>query len=110
MTASLQKTFVIAISVIVMLFLLFDGGSMIATTVAGDMANTNLFTSHTWIWVLPTLLIFGLGFLLAWILFGKDDDVSNVHDMRIHAAKGRVVQDSACYWERIDDPHHVSTR
>lgn len=110
MTANLQKTFLIAISVIVMLFLLLDGGSMIATTVAGDMANTNLFNSHNWIWVVPTLLIFGLGFLLAWILFGQDEDVSNAHDMRSPAAKGRVAQDNTCYWERIDDPHHVNSR
>jgi len=53
MATSIQKTFVIAFSVIVVLFLLFDGGSMIATTVAGDMANTNMFSSHNWLWIVP---------------------------------------------------------
>jgi len=110
MATSIQKTFVIAFSVIVMLFLLFDGGSMIATTVAGDMANTNMFSSHNWLWIVPTLLIFGLGFLLAWIILGKDEAAPKARDMRSHAAMGRVVQGNACYWERNDDPHHVSSQ
>jgi len=110
MAASIQKTFLIAISVIVVLFLLFDGGSMTATTVAGDMANTQRLSTHNWIWVVPTLLIFGLGFLLAWIILGKDEAAPKARDMRSRVAMGRVVPGNACYWERNDDPHHISSR
>lgn len=105
MNASIQKTFVIAISITVVLFLLFDGGSLTATTVSGDMANTDLLSAHTWIWIVPTLLIFGLGFLLAWILLRNEETVSSESDVR-----SRVVQGNACYWERADDPRHVHSR
>lgn len=67
------KIFVNAISVIVVLFLLFNGGSMTATTVGGDMAVTSLLSTHSWIWIAPTLLIFGFGFMLAWIALGSDE-------------------------------------
>lgn len=103
MTTSMHKTFVIAISVIVVLFLLFDGGSMSATSVAGDLAITNRLGAHSWIWIVPTLMIFGLGFLLAWIIIGKDEVTPQARDVRSHAAKERALQGNACNWERLDD-------
>lgn len=108
MSASIQKTVIIAISVAVALFLLFDGGSITATTVSGDMAITNLLIAHTWIWMVPTLLIFGLGFLLAWIILERDAAPQQMHNALSEEKRGGAIQSNACYWERIDDPRHAS--
>lgn len=73
MNATLQKTLVIAVGVIVVLFLLLDGGAMAEATISTGIAANPASVGSSWIWIIPTLLIFGLGFLLAWFLFGVDD-------------------------------------
>ena len=72
MNATLQKTLVIAVGVIVVLFLLLDGGAMAEATINTSVAANSASVGSSWIWIIPTLLIFGLGFLLAWFLFGVD--------------------------------------
>lgn len=73
MNSSLEKVFVISIGVIIVLFLLLDGGAMTEATFNGGIESNGAGIGQSWIWIIPTLLIFGLGFLLAWIVLGKDE-------------------------------------
>lgn len=73
MHATLQKIFVIAIGVIAVFFLLFDGGAVTDATIRGDLTANVAGIGQSWIWITPTLLIFGLGFLVAWLVLGEDD-------------------------------------
>lgn len=72
MTAPIQKIFAVAIGVLIVLFLLFDGAGMTAATVNGDMAVTQALSENAWLWVVPSFMIFGVGFLLAWVVLGKE--------------------------------------
>lgn len=105
MNTSIQKTFVVVVSVIVVLFLLFDGGGMSATTAAGDAAVTSVLSEHSWVWVVPTLMIFGLGFLLAWVVLGKEDTSPKERHAPDEITEGRIPM-NACYWERLEDRRH----
>ena len=73
MNTNLQKFFVIAIGVIVALFLMVDGAAVAEATLNSGVAENPAGISHSWIWIIPTLLIFGLGFLLSWFIFGVED-------------------------------------
>lgn len=73
MNAALQKIFVISIAVIVVFFLLFDGGAITEAAIRGDLTTSGARTGQSWIWIMPTLLIFGLGFLVAWLVLGEDE-------------------------------------
>ena len=73
MNPTFQKYFIIAAGVIVVLFLLLDGGAMTEATISNGIAANPSSITHSWVWIIPTLLIFGLGFLLAWFIFGLDD-------------------------------------
>lgn len=81
MNPTLQKVFVIAVGIVVVLFLLLDGGAMTEATISSGIAADPASMSHSWIWIIPTLLIFGLGFLLAWFIFGLDDASSSRKSM-----------------------------
>ena len=72
MNTNLQKFFVIAIGVIVALFLMVDGAAVAEATLNSGVAENPAGISHSWIWIIPTLLIFGLGFLLSWFVFGVE--------------------------------------
>lgn len=72
MNISIRQIFAVTVSVAVVLFLLFEAGAMTATNVSGDMAISNVLSENRWIWVVPTLMIFGLGFLLGWLLIVED--------------------------------------
>lgn len=109
MNTSIQKTFVVVVSVIVVLFLLFDGGGMSATTAAGDVAVTNGLSEHSWVWVVPTLMIFGLGFLLAWVVLGKEDTSPNERPASDEITDGNI-QMNTCYWERLEDRRHANSK
>ena len=109
MNTSIQKTFVVVVSVIVVLFLLFDGGGMSATTAAGDVAVTNGLSEHSWVWIVPTLMIFGLGFLLAWIVLGKEDMPAQERPAPDKVMDGSI-QLNACYWERMEDRRHANSK
>jgi len=73
MNSTVEKIFTIAIGVVIVLFLLLDGGSMTEATIRSGAAASDLSPGRSWVWVIPTLLIFGMGFLLAWLVLGKDD-------------------------------------
>ena len=82
MTAPIQKIFAVAIGVLILLFLLFDGAGMTATTVSGDMAVTQALSENAWLWLVPSFMIFGVGFLLAWVVLGKEVPKFNLKPMR----------------------------
>lgn len=73
MNSTVEKIFTIAIGVVIVLFLLLDGGSMTEATIRSGAAASDLSPGRSWVWVIPTLLIFGMGFLLAWLVLGKDE-------------------------------------
>lgn len=102
------KIFAIALSLVVVLFLLFASGGMSAPTVSGDMAVTSMLSDYGWIWFVPTLLIFGLGFLLAWVVLGTDDVAQERRIRTPDEVLGGAIQANVCYWERFDDPYQAN--
>jgi fatty acid desaturase len=107
MRSPTQKVVAITFGVIVVLFLLFASGGMSAPTVSGDMAVTRLVSEHSWIWIVPTLLIFGLGFLLAWVVFGPYAVIQERRKTTSDRTMAASTQANVCYWERADDPYHA---
>ena len=73
MNTNLQKFFVIAIGALVALFLMVDGAAVAEATLNSGVVENPTGISQSWIWIIPTLLIFGLGFLLSWFVFGVED-------------------------------------
>lgn len=73
MNANAQKFLVIVFGVLVALLLMIDGGAVADATVANSGAVNGADISQSWIWIIPSLLIFGLGFLLAWFIFGVEE-------------------------------------
>lgn len=71
-----KTAFVIAFAVVVALLLLFGGGMMTGTTMSGGMmGNGGMIGGEgmggiSWMWI-PTVLVLGLGVLLAWLIFGQ---------------------------------------
>ena len=70
MNATNEKTLVIAFAVVIVLLLLFGGGTMTGATLSGGMMGNGMMGGIGWMWI-PTLLILGLGALLAWVIFGQ---------------------------------------
>jgi hypothetical protein len=61
---------VIAFICVVVLFLIFGGGSMTGSMMSGGMMGHGWVGGFSWMWI-PTLLTLGLGVLLGWLIFGK---------------------------------------
>lgn len=107
MNTTVQKFFIIVIGIMVVLFLLLDGGAMTEAAISAGMASDGARIGHSLIWLIPTLLIFGLGFLLAWIVLGKDEASNTARNAMPDEAMEGSSQDTACYWERLDDPRQA---
>lgn len=60
----------IAFAIVVVLLLLFGGGAMTGATLSGGMMGNGAMGGISWIWI-PISLMFGLGALLVWSLFGQ---------------------------------------
>ena len=67
MHATTRTALVIAFVVVIVLFLLFGGGTMTGAMMSGGMMG-----GISWMWI-PTLLTVGLGILLGWVIFGKKE-------------------------------------
>jgi hypothetical protein len=65
-----KTALVIAFVVAMALLLLLGGGAMTGTTMSGGMMGSGTMGGIGWMW-LPTLLILGLGALLAWVIFAQ---------------------------------------
>jgi len=70
MNATTKTALVIAFAVVVVLFLLFGGGTMTGGTLSGGMMGNGAMGGIGWMWI-PTLLVLGLGVLLVWVIFGQ---------------------------------------
>ncbi|MCC6208304.1 MAG: hypothetical protein IT488_09145 [Gammaproteobacteria bacterium] len=64
MTATNKTALVIAFAVVLALLLLLGGGAMTGTTMSGGMMGSGTMGGIGWMWI-PTLLVLGLGVLLA---------------------------------------------
>ncbi|MBI3545667.1 MAG: hypothetical protein HY081_03610 [Gammaproteobacteria bacterium] len=70
MNATNKTALVIALAIAVVLLLLFGGGAMTGGTLSGGMMGNGAMGGIGWMWI-PTLLVLGLGVLLAWAIFGQ---------------------------------------
>ena len=67
----LNKTaFISAFAIVIVLFLLFGGGTMTGVTPSDGMMGNGAMGGISWMWIL-TVLMFGLGVLLVWVIFGQ---------------------------------------
>lgn len=66
MTESNKIPLVIAFVAVVVLFLVFGGGTMMN----GGMMGQGWTGGFSWMWI-PTLLMLGFGILLGWLIFGQ---------------------------------------
>ena len=70
MNESNKTALVIAFAIVVVLLLLFGGGTVTGATLSGGMMGNGVMGGISWIWF-PTLLMVGLGVLLVWVIFGQ---------------------------------------
>lgn len=70
MNITTKTALAIAFAIVVVMFLLFGGGTMTGATLSGGMMGNGAMGGISWMWI-PTLLMLGLGVLLVWIIFGQ---------------------------------------
>jgi len=70
MNESSKTPLVVAFVVVVVLFLIFGGGTMTGSMMSGGMMGQGWIGGFSWMWI-PTLLTLGLAVLLGWLIFGK---------------------------------------
>ena len=70
MNATTRTALGIAFAVVVVLLLLFGGGTMTGATMRGGMMGNGAMNGISWMWI-PAVLVLGLGALLVWVMFGR---------------------------------------
>ena len=70
MNESNKTALVIAFVIVLVLLLLFGGGTMTGATLSGGMMGNGAMGGISWMWI-PTLLMVGLVALFIWIIFGE---------------------------------------
>jgi len=70
MDATTKTALVIAFAIVVVLLLLFGGGTMTGATLSGGMMGSGAMGGISWMW-LPTVLVVVLGVVLFSVIFGK---------------------------------------
>jgi len=70
MNESSKTPLVVAFVVVVVLFLIFGGGTMTGSMMSGGMMGQGWIGGFSWMWI-PTLLTLALGLLLGWMIFAK---------------------------------------
>lgn len=70
MNVTTRTALVFSFAVVVVLLVLFGGGTMTGATLSGGMMGNGAMGGISWMWI-PTLLIVGLGVLLFWAIFGQ---------------------------------------
>ena len=69
MNAANRTALVSAFVVVIVLFLLFSGGTMTGVTMGGGMMGSGMMGGISRMWI-PIVLTLGLGILLGWVIFG----------------------------------------
>ena len=67
MNATTRTALGIAFAVVVVLLVLFGGGTMTGATMRGGMMGTGAMGGISWMWI-PIVLVLGLGALLVWVI------------------------------------------
>jgi len=70
MDATSKTALVIAFAIVVVLLLLFGGGTMTGTVMSGGMMGSGSMGGISWMWI-PTLLVVVLGIALFSAIIGK---------------------------------------
>jgi hypothetical protein len=70
MNAAVKTALLIAFTLVVVLILMFGGGTMTGATLSGGMMGNGTMGGISWMWI-PTLLMLSLGVLLVWVIFGQ---------------------------------------
>ncbi len=70
MNTTTKTPLIIAFAIVIVLFLIFGGGTMTGGMMSGGMMGSGRMGGISWMWI-PTLLTLGLGVLLGWVIFGK---------------------------------------
>lgn len=70
MNKSYRTPLLAAFAVVLVLFLIFGGGTMTGSMMSGGMMGGRLFGGYSSMWV-PTILTLGLGILVGWVLLAK---------------------------------------
>lgn len=73
MNATTKAALIIAFAITLIMLLLFSGGTMTGATLSGGMMGNGTMVGISWMWI-PIVLMFGLGVLLFWVLFGQKSD------------------------------------
>ena len=60
----------VAFAIVVILLVLFGGGTMTGATMSGGMMGNGVIGGMSWMWI-PGLLMLSLGVLLAWAIFSQ---------------------------------------
>lgn len=70
MDAAIKIALVIALGIVAALPLVLGSETMPETMPSGDMMGIRSTGGFGWMWI-PTLLLVGLGGVLAWVVFGR---------------------------------------
>lgn len=70
MNATTKTALVIAFTIVVVLLVLFGGGTMTGVTLSGGMMGNGAMNGISWMWI-PALLMLGLGVLLVLVIIGQ---------------------------------------
>ena len=70
MNATTRTALGIAFAVVVVLLLLFGGGTMTGAPMRGGMMGNGAMGGISWMWI-ATVLVLGLGALLVWVISGQ---------------------------------------
>lgn len=60
----------VVFAIVVVLLVLFGGGTMTGATMSGGMMGNGVIGGMNWMWI-PGLLMLSLAALLVWVIFGQ---------------------------------------
>ncbi|MEO6588691.1 MAG: hypothetical protein ABIP06_05130 [Pyrinomonadaceae bacterium] len=70
MSESNRTPLIVAFAVVVVLFLIFGGGTMTGSMMNSGMMGQGCTGGYSWMWI-PTVFTLVLGVVLGWMLFGQ---------------------------------------
>ena len=70
MNSTTKTALLIAFALVVVMLVLFGGGTMTGATLSGGMMVNGAMGGISWMWI-PALLMLSLGAVLVWAIFGQ---------------------------------------